>query len=175
MDLRSCTPPKDVTADFTDTSVFMVFERRYPGAQAMGAAVTCFLLASMAIAAAILSEGGGFFILSGIMLALGGISCLVLPFFITEQLAVSPSALEVHVLYPWGISRRRQIETSTIKDVTVEFEDLPAISRSPGPLAIHIFTENEVVVFGRKLKKESKNWVRDCIIAAISKGGGQTG
>ncbi len=171
--LRDYAPPKDVAVDVTDTSVFMVFKRGYPGMNAVAYAGVFFLLASLAIVMAVAAEDVRIALLAGTPLMLVGMAFIAAPFFFRERVLVSPRTLEVEKGYPWNISRHKGVETSSIRDVIVAQASLPIISRGAGPTAVQVITENEVIVFGRKLKKESKNWVRDCIIAVIGKGGNQ--
>ena len=85
-----------------------------------------------------------------------------------QELYVSPSEVASWWLLPWGKMGQSSVFAARVEDVTVRTPP-----ESHGFTAVVAETDDDCVVFGIGLKDVEKRWLRDAIIAVISKDAGQ--
>ncbi|MCK4376456.1 MAG: hypothetical protein KAX19_14055, partial [Candidatus Brocadiae bacterium] len=83
---------------------------------------------------------------------------------IAEELMVSPTEVRKRWRHPWGTFREAAAPANEIEEVVVRTP--PA---SHGVTTVQAITDATTVHFGIGLPRAEKEWVRDCIIAVISK------
>lgn len=81
-----------------------------------------------------------------------------------EELLVSPREVRRHWRFPWGTFRGSALRTDEIEDVVVQ-----GPSGGKAAPTVCISSSKAVLRFGVGLSAAERVWVRDCIIAVISK------
>jgi len=96
----------------------------------------------------------------GILIAASAFAALRL---VSEELLISPKEVRKRWRHPWGTFRESAVPAGEIEEVL--------ILAPPGEqqTAVQAITDKAVVHFGMWLPVRDKEWVRDCIIAVISK------
>ncbi len=83
---------------------------------------------------------------------------------ITEELLVSPEEVRVRYSSPWGSFAAQAVPGDEVEEVYV--------GRSPdggGGNRVQIVGDSAILAYGSSLTKAERHWVRDCIVAVISK------
>lgn len=84
---------------------------------------------------------------------------------VTEELMVSPTEVRKRWRHPWGTFREAAAPANEIEEVVVRTPP-----QSHGVTTVQAITDATTVHFGIGLPRAEKDWVRDCIIAVISRG-----
>lgn len=162
-------PPKDLSVKVEKGAVTLVVQRRYPGIE-LALVGTALILLGGAIIYILRDEPLDLIKAVGFVIACTGGALLVISLLFTEELSISRDSLQTCMRSPWRRFRHQKIASSKISHVLVARGGVLGSPDFVSPAAIHIVTGEETIVFGRKLRKASKKWVRNCIIAVISKG-----
>jgi hypothetical protein len=84
-----------------------------------------------------------------------------------QELYVSPTEVSSWWVLPWGEFARRTVSAGQVEDVSVRTPP-----NSQGFTAVVAETDESHVVFGVGMTDAEKRWIRNCIIAVISKDAG---
>jgi len=88
---------------------------------------------------------------------------------IREELVVSPSEVRKRWRHPWGTLLETSVAASEIEEVAIHALPAESFLSVPGVTTVQVISDSPVLQFGVGLPKADKEWVRDCIIAVISK------
>ena len=86
------------------------------------------------------------------------------PRILPNELVISPQEVRTRWRHPWGTFRGTAIPANQIEEVVV--------GKAPGgrkATAVQIISDAETLRFGAHLTREQMEWVRECIIAVVSK------
>lgn len=109
--------------------------------------------------------------LPGVLLAIGTVSIVVgVVIYLglrvcREELLVSRDELRRHWRHPWGTWRKQTMPSDQIEEVVIR----RPIGKKKAPASVQAISDKATIAFGLGLKQPEKEWVRDCIIAVISK------
>jgi hypothetical protein len=87
-----------------------------------------------------------------------------------QELLVSASEVRRHYHWAGATFARQRVGAEDVEEVVIA-----APSGQRGVETVQVISDTGVVSFGATLSPEQRRWVRDCIIAVIGAGSGQTG
>ncbi len=83
---------------------------------------------------------------------------------VPNELVVSPHEVRTRWRHPWGTFKESAIPADQVEEVVV---GEPMTGKEV--VAVQIISDTKAISFGAHLAKQQMEWVRDCIIAVISK------
>jgi len=83
---------------------------------------------------------------------------------VRQELRISPSEVATRWVLPWRTVAERSVPADDVEDVLIQTPP-----NSSGVTMVCVLTDDDVLPYGFALKQPEKEWVRDCIIAVISR------
>jgi hypothetical protein len=100
----------------------------------------------------------------GSLSILAGVGALVFFLLLKEELVVSSTEVRKRWRHPWGGFFEAAVPAEEIEDVIIQTPP-----DGQGMATVQVISDSPVLQFGVGLPKVDKEWVRDCVIAVISK------
>ena len=82
-----------------------------------------------------------------------------------EELVVSPDEVRKRRHTPWGSTGGKALPADEVEEVIVGKHP-----SSPANIAVRVVADDVTLSFGSGLPRSEQDWVRDCVIAVISRG-----
>ncbi len=103
-------------------------------------------------------------VLFGVLFVLLGVAGAFVMRTLRQELELSPEGVTVRWRLPWGVHAQETLPADEIRDVVVQ-----KTSGGQGTPMVQLVGDDKAASFGLGLRMEDKIWVRDCVIAVISR------
>jgi hypothetical protein len=171
-------PPGKRLAVRVAGDALVLLARSRPLLSRYGCVVPLLVLGGAAVIAVNVPGGGTPAIVSmviGVFLLVMGLLTLIVLSQVREELVVSPREVRKRWRHPWGTMRECVLPADRVEEVIIQA--LPVrgdvvFRRFPGSgtvRSVQVRSDSGTIQFGARLSQTQQIWVRDCIIAVISK------
>jgi len=142
-------------------------------ARALGLVLARNAIVAPAFLSGMLILGGAFllggsaaipFAVLGAAQLLVGAAAAMAPVMLPNELVISPQEVRTRWRHPWGTFKESAIPADEVEQVVVAKG-----GRGRKATAVQIISDAKTICFGAHLTRKQMEWVRDCIIAVISR------